>query len=352
MRRTDLLEMLILETGDLRPGDGTTLAELTDLRRALLDGAGGAGRLRETGTLPAMDGLLRDELDYLVGRHLATEAAPEGAVRLVRRGSPLPGDNRSAPDWAVALRPDKSFGPFLDGAGRRVWFDLFLPVERWFLVRLGAAGPVLLALPWPVGQRPDADQLTGDIPAGTVWIAAQRLAPTAPPHAWAGLRVVGGVIDVDGAAQFTPGQLAVSHNTRVTLTLDLDPGSSAGTDTGPDTGAGAEAARSVCDMPRTVVLLLDPDGPGTVGELTASLSVFGDRIDLRRQAGAAAPRYHAALRHILVPLAPTPGRIHIAGDTRAGLFTPSGAAEISHADWALPVTTGTTDSLGEGAGVG
>lgn len=352
MRRSELIDYLIAETGGLRPDTGTTQTELTDLRSAMLV-AGDKGATATPGSAQpqhAVDDALRTELGYLVGRHVATAPLREPTVRLVRRGTPLPDtDDGSTPDWAVAVRPDRTFGPFRNTDGRRVWFDLFRSAQRWFVVRLGAGGAVLVVLPWPVGQRPDADGPVGDIAPGTVWVAAPWLAPGAPPQGWVGFRVNGGTISVDGAAQFTSDQLAVASDARVSLSLALDADNPLQEDTDGD--AGVEAAGTACAMPRTVTLVLDPDGPGTVGELEASLTVYGQEIGFRRDAGDARPEYSGGTRRILVPLSERPDRLTVT-ETRATLFTPSGSARIRRSYWSLPVTTDHADLLGEAAGTG
>ncbi|MFK8906727.1 hypothetical protein [Streptomyces sp. YS-3] len=355
MRRSDLLTLLITHTGDLRPGDGSTHAELTDLRRAVLTAAPNAvpdgHRSSDSvpdghrSSQPAPDEALRQELEYLVESHIAGNTAAQPGLRLWRRGTP--GDGGTPPDWAVAMRPERTFGPFLDSEGRRVWYDLFHAAERWFTVRFGSGGPVLLALPWE--PRPDErDPLTADIPAGTVWISAGRLDPAAPADAWAGLRITSGTFAVRGPAHYEPGELVLDRGSRIGLGLEPDPT----TVPGPEAGPGAEAARCVFEPPATAGFVLDPEGAATVGELTASLTVYGTRVVLRRPSTAIArPKYSAEGQCVLVPLMAAPAHFPVT-DTRAELFTPSGAADIRRADWRLPVTTVPGSELGEAKGAG
>ncbi|MFI8372004.1 hypothetical protein [Streptomyces sp. NPDC085466] len=347
MRRAELIQLLMAETGGLRPGVGTTQSELAELRATLVRAggsiAGGVGSRRP----PSRDDALRAEMDYLVGRQLGESDGPD--VRVVRRASPLPGLDVTVPAWASAARPDRSFGPFEEADGRPVWFDMFRPAARWFLVRVGAAGPVLAALPPPVAQRPHGGTLVGDISPGTVWVAARRLAPGAPAQGWVGLQVRGGTIEVGGAIQSTPGQLAVANDARIALTLDLESAPPSGT---AEDGAGAEAVATVCQLPRTATLRIRPDGPGAVGDLDASLSVYGQEIALRRRSGAPGPpAYGSVGSRVLVPLAATPDRLTVA-ETQSTLFSPSGTAPIRKAHWSLPVTTDPIDLLGEVPGCG
>ncbi|MFF3842586.1 hypothetical protein [Streptomyces sp. NPDC001930] len=373
MPRAELIELLVTRTGGLRPDSGTTQAELTDLRAAMLrastvratDGAGtGTGPRIATGIGPRTGSgsgtgigseALRTELDYLVGRHLAADVPDGPAPRLVRRTSPHPTEDAETPDWAVAARPDRSFGPFREADGRRVWFDLYRPAERWFVVRMGATGPVFAVLPRSVGPN-------GEIPAGTVWVAARCLASAAPADGWVGLRVTGGRLGIEGGTvQLTPGQLAVTADSQVILTLELERTREPRGDERPpaaDEGPavrqapGAEADATGCALPVTAVLRLDPDGPGTVGDLDASLTVYGHEVVLsRRSAVARLPEYSRRLRRVLVPLAAAPERLTVC-TTRATLFTPSGSGRIRRAWWSLPVTVDPAELLGEGAGAG
>ncbi|MFF2236324.1 hypothetical protein [Streptomyces anulatus] len=199
-----------------------------------------------------------------------------------------------------------------------------------------------------MGQRPYGE-VVGDISHGTVWVAARQLAPGAPAQEWVGLRVTGGTIEVKGDVQFRPGQLVVADDARIALTLDLESAPPSGT---AEDGAGAEAVATACRLPRTATLRINPDGPGAVGDLDASLSVFGQEIALSRRSGAAGPPACSLVgRRVLVPLAATPDRLTVA-KSRSTLFAPSGTAAIRKAHWSLPVTTDPIDLLGEAAGCG
>ncbi|WP_158711462.1 hypothetical protein [Streptomyces xylophagus] len=247
----------------------------------------------------------------------------------------------------MAMCSERTFGPFLDSEGRRVWYDMFHAADRWFTVRYGAGGPVLLALPWAL-QPSEGDPDTADIPAGTVWIAARLLDPAAPVDAWAGLRVTAGTLSVrGGTTHFGTGELVIDHGSQIALGLKPDPAAVPG----PATGPGAEAARCVFEPPASADFVLDPEGLPTIGELTASLSAYGTHVALRRlRIALAPPTYSTEGRCVRIPMLAT-GLFPIT-DTRAELFTPSGTADIQRADWSLPVTTVPEPELGEAAGAG
>ncbi|MFI5648981.1 hypothetical protein [Kitasatospora sp. NPDC051705] len=340
MPDTDLLSLLIAHTGDLRPGPDTTPAELTDLRRALLDGAPG-GPSPASGTAPTVDGALRAELDYLIARHASAPRPPGPAPRLIRRETFAPGLDPSAPGRAVAQRPARTFGPFLDGADRRVWFDLFQP-HSWLTVHRGAAGPPILALPPASEGVPGLGQF--DLPGGTVWIAVDQLVGSAPGDGWAGLRIKSGTLHVGAAPQLSDGRLTVPPSVDLRLTLTPDPPAGSG----PGTGPGAEAAGTTAGFPVEVVLLLQPSA-GSVSSPDASLTVYGSSFALR--ANAQPPAYDQGSSRLLIPFTPTPDRLTITR-TRADLFTPSGTAAVARAAWALPVVRSAPEGLGEAAGTG
>ncbi|MFF4321248.1 hypothetical protein [Streptomyces sp. NPDC001568] len=352
MRRSEFIALLVAETGDLRPDPGTSLAELADLRRAVLV-SGGLGGPGVDSAVAEVDEPLRAELEYLVDRHLADHdgdgSVRQGAARpsrLVRRGSLFAAEEGAA--------PERSFGPFLDGAGRRVWYDLFRAAARWFDVRIGHTGPVFLKLPHLLPEErllhPPA---AAELPAGSVWIAARRLAVGAPANQWAGLRITGGEVRFIGPVSFSPGTAEVTRDSRVQLTLDLaSPANGPGPGPVPGTGAGADAAHSVCELPRTVTFLLDPDGTGAVGAFTAALEVLGCRIGLRHDEAQEA-RYEAG-SGIRVPAYSTP-RTFAVTRVRSRLFAPSGAARVVQASWMLPLVSPTLLSgaaFGESSGAG
>lgn len=343
MPRPDLIELLIAHTGDLQPGSETTHAELTDLRRALLESTHGEGA---PAAHAAADDSLHAELRYLVAQHIANEAQP-GAVRVVRRESPVATGDPSVPGWAIAFSPSRTFGPFVDGTGRSVWFDVF-PVSQRLGVRRGEQGPDFLLLPFTTLRRlrRAAARLNLNLPAGTVWIAARQLSAAAPAGSYAGVRIRGGSLGVDGPAHFSGDRLVLEAGATVTLRITLDPPSAAD---GPDTGPGSEAAHADAVLPATASFVFTPGGAREIETADASLSVYGSEFSLRRNRRP--PVYDAILRQVLIPMAPTPGRLDI-GETQSELFTPSGAARIARAAWGLPVAETTPGALGEAAGAG
>lgn len=345
MRRSELLGLLIAWTGDLRPAEGSTYAELTDLRRAVLAAAPDDIPDGHRSSDAPPGGALRQELEYLVESYTTRNKPAQPGLRLWRRESP--GAGGALPDWAAAMRPERTFGPFLDSEGRRIWYDLFHAAERWFTVRYGVDGPVLLALPWALEPQ-ERDPHTADIPAGTVWIAADLLDSAAPADSWAGLQVTTGTLTVHGTPRFGTGELVIDRGSRIGLALNPDSATVPGRVTGP----GSEAARCVFEPPATAGFVLDPEGAADVSELTASLTAYGTQVVLRRPpATLARPRYSTEGHCVRVPLSAAPARFHVS-DTSAEVFTPSGTAGIQRADWSLPVTTVPGPELGEAAGAG
>jgi hypothetical protein len=123
----DVLAALPASTGGLRPGTGITFAELTELRRAVVQCLQHGQAETDIGPpLAPFDVRPADtaELEYIGS--LPSTATSSGRLRISRRSSPLRTDLSAVPAWAARMQPAQSFGPFLDATGPAHWFDTFL----------------------------------------------------------------------------------------------------------------------------------------------------------------------------------------------------------------------------------
>jgi len=347
MNRPDLLASLLAATGDLQPTAETTVAELNDLRRALLDSlAQTAGRVDAESAPPSADARLTAELQYLIAQHLSAPPA-DTPVRLVRRESPLRlAIDPALPEWSTALAPARTFGPFADSAGRHIWHDLFT-TSKQLHVRRSVNGEDFLLLPFATPRRlaRPAARVNITIPAGSIWIAARLFSASAPAGGYAGVRIKGGTLTMGSNDHVSNDVLVVQPAETITLRVTLDPGAAAA---GPASGPGAEATTTNVTLPDSVTFVF---APATLAVETgpASLSPYGSSFTLTRN--QAATTYDADLRQVLVPLSPSSHDLQVS-DVRSTLFTPSGAAKVQRAAWSLPVSVSSPASLGEAAGAG
>ena len=349
MNQPDLLASLLVATGDLQPTAGTTVAELNDLRRAFLESLSqpAAGDHAESAAEASADDSLIAELQYLIAQHLS--GPPAGSpVRLVRRESPLRlAIDPALPEWSTALAPARSFGPFADSVGRLIWHDLFAAAKQLH-VRRSATGEDFLLLPFGTSRHlpRSAPQANIPIPAGSIWIAARLFSGSAPTGAYAGVRIKGGTLIIGSDDQLTNDVLVVPPAETITLNVTLDHGAAVA---GPASGPGAEATNTVVALPDIVTFVFAPARLAAVEPGPALLSAYGSSFVLTRD--QAETTYDAALRQVLVPLAPSSHDLQV-DDARSTLFIPSGTAKVQRAAWSLPVSVSPPTSLGEAAGAG
>jgi len=349
MNRPDLLASLRAATGDLQPTAGTTVAELNDLRRAFLESLGQpTGEVHvESAAAASTDDRLTAELQYVIAQHLSARPAAT-PVRLVRRESPLRlAIDPAIPEWSTALAPARTFGPFIDGAGRLIWHDLFT-MSKQLHVRRSATGEDFLLLPFATPRilaRP-APRVNITIPAGSIWIAARLFSASAPAGGYAGVRITGGTLIIGSHDHLTGDVLVVQPGETITLRVTLDHGAAVA---GPASGPGADATNTSVTLPDSVTFVCAPAKLHAVETGPASLSAYGSSFALTRN--HAATTYDADLRQVLVPLSASSHDLHVSG-VRSTLFIPAGAATVQRAAWSLPVSVSPPTSLGEAAGAG
>jgi len=272
------------------------------------------------------------------------EAAAAGPVPLVVRRS-LPAaifGNPALVPAAIAGMLPQSIGPFVDQLGLLHWFDLFSPVQQTAITRVPAATPFLrLPLALPVGPMPT----TLPVSAGSLWIAAQLLAPAAPVGGYVGIRISGGTVTFSAAPTVAAGGLQIAGTTTVTLTVQPD------SPAGPLGGGapGADGGAVVAAMPAEVTFVFTQAGASITAAGDTSLTVYGSAVALHWH--PAAPVYEAALAQILIPLQPQ-ATSFAAGSVLSALLRPAGTARITGGAWALPVTVAAPAQLGTAATAG
>jgi hypothetical protein len=347
--KTALLDRLITLTGDLRPLPGASPRQLEQARIAVAR-AVAAGQpesvTRVTSVQPAIDpraisaehrASIASAVDSVMAQPAAT---PEFLV--ARREVPLAvtGVPNITPDWAAGRAIDSTIGPFADAVGRPVWIDLFQIVVQTRLVRSPGAAP-FLTLPLPVLT------ISGDhfrLPAGSVWIASQQIAPGAPLGSYTGLRIKSGTLTFSHSLAASGNEIVVPAAVTCTLALKLDPG------TVPSgSGPGEDARLADDDVPKTVTFVFSAAGAKITSVGKARVKVYGSIVKVEPTTDP--PVYVADASRIFVP-AKTDETSFTVADVRSDEFLPAGQAEISGTAWTLPVAVVSPASLGNAAGAG
>jgi len=308
---------LVTLTGGLAPAAGTTEADLRTVRDALA-AQGGAGEA-------------------------AAGQAGQAVPLVFRRGLPAPGiANPALTPAPTAGMSSRSIGPFADELGAWYWFDIVPPVSATAISRSPGAAPFLV-LPLAVGVGPVPATL--EVGAGSLWIAAQLLAPGAPADSYTGIAISGGTLTFSDPPSLGTDGLEVANGT--TLTLTVSPQSPSGPVGGAEPGADGGAV--VADLPGVVTIVCAASGATITALGASSLTVFGATVGLTW--AAAAPVYEPTLGELLVPLTPDQPVLTPASHL-SDLFALTASAPVLAGAWALPVATTTAAQLGAAAGAG
>ena len=274
------------------------------------------------------------------------ESSPElvesGAFVVTRREVPLAvgGPSNLAPSAVAGQAIDLTFGPFLDQLGRPVWIDLYRIVREVRLVRVAGGAPFLvLPITGLLGT-----QSSYKLGAGSVWIASQQLAGTAPASSYTGILIKGGSVKFSSPLPHSGLEIVVPPAVTCTLAIDLNGGAAPA-----GTGAGQDARLSNAKLPAKARFVFAAGGSRVEAVSSSSLTVYGSTVDVDVIAGGAA--YDAELTQILYRATTTASTYEVK-DVRSDQFMPGGTASIHQVAWALPVAVTPASSLGSAAGAG
>ena len=325
-----LLQQLIELTGRLATAAGAPADSLASLRRFLA-----AWLIQQN---PGFAPVVADpEADPEL-----MQAAREGealAAELNAAGSRLRW--RREPYLAVASQAERArdvFGPFVDDELALVQFAFFENARFVVVVShletpfFEIREPVLLL---PADSAPDAaDPLRWNLPAGTVWLRAERLAAGA--QGFAALRISGGVFNA-GAVLPPPapdGTLLVPIVAPWTLSVEPEPAPAAD-------AAGSDGNALAIELPLRLEL-----GNGVPPVISGALGLagFGDALRFTTQAGAPVIGGDA----IAFPFDSAGATWSIAGN-RSPLCQVEGSAEVAAAVWSLPLSMAPLEDAGEAA---
>jgi hypothetical protein len=245
------------------------------------------------------------------------------------------------PYLAVESRAERAravFGPFIDDELALVQFAFF-ENTRFVVVVAHLATPfhevrepVLLL---PAASAPDAvDPLRWNLPAGTVWLRADRLAAGA--QGFAALRISGGVFNA-GAVLPPPqadGTVLIPVVAPWRLSVEPEPAPAAD-------GAGSDGNALAIELPLRLEL---GNGVAPLVSGSVGLAGFGDVLRFSTQAGATVIGGDA----IAFPFDTAGATWRIAGN-RSPLCKADGSAEVAAAVWSLPLSQAPLELAGEAA---
>ncbi|MDQ6916327.1 MAG: hypothetical protein M3023_00725 [Pseudomonadota bacterium] len=261
------------------------------------------------------------------------------------RTAPLAAADPLAPQWARAMRPSATRGPFVNALGERFWIDTFA-ITRLVTIeaQTGAPNVTRILARVPMSRRP-AVALRRRLSAGSVWLPARVLVPGRPDNEFVGVRIRGGTIRLDGIANAADATITLGGAWRLDLQLQLD----APANPGPAAGPGADAAEASITLPASVALKLDHTGAMTIDVAAASATAYDTSFDLERSADA--PFYDALSSMVVVPCAASRADFPFA-TVRSNTVEIAGSPRIARSGWALAVAVTSPTALGDAAGAG
>lgn len=174
-----------------------------------------------------------------------------------------------------------SFGPFTDFVtGITKWFDFIKIKELIPLYVQGQAEPAILfnaefsvrrikilQIPKPKLTR------SFTILPDTVWILARLFDSAAPAGFYAGLRVKGGTITLNGDPQFIGDKLTISATTTATCSLNLDQNNTFVTD--PTSPYGIDARNAIFKLPENFLFTFQNNNKNILEVGTSNWQVYG-----------------------------------------------------------------------------
>ncbi|TAH49270.1 MAG: hypothetical protein EYC68_19280 [Chloroflexota bacterium] len=279
------------------------------------------------------------QLDALAEQKTAPADEPE--LRVFARQTPLRATEllTLVPIWASGAAVEQTLGPFVNQDGRQFWFDFFRIEKLAALYIQGISDPVLLfnvrtrvrvidnALP------PITDLLpTYQLPAGSIWINSQILAPNAPAGFFTGLTIKGGTITLSATPQLVNGKLTIPPNATVRMDLQLQ--QPAVTDADPTSPYGIDARNAALQLPQKFAFHFSGQGR-TLDEISdAQWKVYGQEASFQWNSQAQ-PTYDKLLKQILIPLNCSAQTFHVT-DCQSPFHQIAGEAPIASSAWALP----------------
>ncbi len=367
MEENPLHNWLASLTGDLQPGNPNDPAVSTDelfkhLKLSLPVSAQlGQSRLPKfafENIQPSPIASLHTDLREQVLKVAGAEGMQGNEFKVFVRESPVRDVNalRSIPSWASGAAVDRTFGPFVNIDGRRLWFDFFR-VEKLVAIYNNVSGfPPLLfnitvsklwsntnkALLAPTEQHYDLDK------DSSIWILSTLLAANAPAGKYTGLTISSGTIDISEMPVINEDKTTVSANAVITVKLKLR--QQKVTDPDITSQYGQDARDADYTLPDTLEFHFSGSAGSKVDFIAESKSfMFGQSISYKWE--GAAGNYNADIAQLGFPLKASEEDFII--NKSASDFTQfAGKGKILIPFWGLPFADLDLANIHPAAGIG
>ncbi|MFD1140913.1 hypothetical protein ACFQ4C_07330 [Larkinella insperata] len=179
-----------------------------------------------------------------------TDELPAEALLVARRDNVGQLFSGQLTDQLTGLAPGERLGPFATQQGTDVWFDVFFAANRLEVREAGVMAPALVITRATAPVIGNASATIG-IEAGTVWIRGNLINSALPPNSFVGIRVKGGVLELNQVPTVTGNGVEVPAPLQARLQLSL-----AGEEATPVEGACLAAQTSVT-LPDTLTVRFD-----------------------------------------------------------------------------------------------
>jgi hypothetical protein len=272
---------------------------------------------------------VREDIRRVVRDVLVSER--DASLRVALRRWPVPSSHARArmPAWAGGWEPESSFGPFESADGDLVWVDVRRVAAAAVLADAQTGRPLMSLPAAAIGASSPGSVSDVNIPAGSVWFAAQLFDPSALPHSCFGVRVLAGTLRLSHPAAVQGTRIVAASGVVATVQLDLDH------PTLPAEGHGGDARHLSVTLPRRATFTLAVGATAAlIDTAPVTVEIYGERLELRHRAAQA--RYDHLLSRLCFPISASGNRLAI-HDTRSRVFRPSGKAGIDDTAWAFRV---------------
>ncbi|HEU4553787.1 MAG TPA: hypothetical protein VFS25_13180 [Chitinophaga sp.] len=241
----------------------------------------------------------------------------------------------SVPEWAAGAKAVETIGPFLNNEGREIWVDVYRVVK---LITLYMGTQPVLLFTASVGRIVPIGAPAGNytLAAGSMWINARLLSPTAPVDRFVGVKIKGGTLKLSLAPTVQNNKITLNPNTSIDFALqlvqDADDGA-AGT-----SACGSDARAAKYQLPET----WDFTWSGTTKRIAtmtignATCELYGQPFTFAYQpVPNPALIYNDTFHQVLVPWMADAPQLTVTS-SKSPFVTFSGTAAVLNSYWSLP----------------